>query len=206
MKDSGDSFWAEIDLNLLPGEEVIYEGRPDVPKLTKIKRIRLWLLWLIMPYLIPFLWPITRWGTRKSAERHRFTITNLRVIVTHGLIGYRTTSVPMERITDVTIGCTWVERWIGIRSAAIRDSAGGVQTGTTGTSLQGLSNPEEIQKLILNRVRDVNAFITGQESKKIVTATDSTSVPEPSEVTATLVEAVGLLRRIESHLNPQNKK
>ena len=202
MGNTENDFWSEIENNLLPGEVVIYEGRPDVDKLTRLKRASLWILILLMPYLLPFVW----WGTRKSAERHRFTITNLRVIITHGLIGYRTSSVPMERITDVTIGCSWLERWVGIRSAAIRDSAGGVQAVGMGTSIQGLSNPEEVQSIILNRVRDVNAFITGQESKQLEAASDSVLRATPTDLGQQISEALGLLRRIESHLNPQNSE
>lgn len=85
-----------------------------------------------------------------------YWITNKRVIYKRGLIGYRITSIPYERISDVVISHTFWERLFGFGSLHIQSLAGQVSgTHTLGSEgvLLAISNPEEIQELIFKLVK-----------------------------------------------------
>ena len=87
-----------------------------------------------------------------------------------------------ERISDVQIGCSWIERYVGIRNVIVRDMTG---EAVGGAVLMGLQDPKQIQELILVAVRKVN---------------HATSEAEPTlddaETTVTLLREIrDLLRR-----------
>ena len=95
-------FWKETDVHLMTGEEVLHRGEPDRDKLRKLNLCN-WFAASVCFFPLLFLLPIYLWSTRRSADRHQFYVTNFRVIVTDGLIGYTTRSVPFERISDVGV-------------------------------------------------------------------------------------------------------
>jgi len=180
-------FWREVDVQLMHQEEILYHGTPDAGKITSAKVLSWTAVSIVFMFatlaLLPFVW----WAARVAADRHRYYVTNQRVIVTDGLIGYRTRSVPLERISDVQVGCTWVERAVGIRSVVVRDMTGEAQGGAI---MQGLTDPAEVQSLILQEVARVNATLTP------TVAAASASPPAVS----TDSEVVTLLREIRDAL------
>ena len=150
---SNTSFWNETELSLLPGERILYTLQPDRVAIFKSNMLVLSVAFIftgpLLVVLLPFIW----WTTQAQAKRHQGFVTNQRVVVTNGLIGYRTRSVPLERISDLQVGCSWVERYFNIRSLLIRDMTGEAQGGAR---MQGLKDIQEVQELILNEVRRVN--------------------------------------------------
>jgi len=174
------TFWDEIDLQLLPGEEVLFTGEPDRKAIVNAAMAGLALVNVFMFFMFIWFLPVQWLMARESARRHRYFVTNQRVIVTDGLVGYKTRSVPLERISDVQIGCTWAERMFEIRSVIVRDMTGEAQGGA---KMQGVANANAIQELILNEVRRVNAT-TG----------------EVSDVASPSTETVRLLREIRDAL------
>jgi len=186
VRGRGD-FWDEVEVQLMPGEEILYAGRPDVAKISAAQVLGWCVASVFFMGMTLFFLPLVWWMGRVAAQRHQYCVTNQRVVVTDGLIGYRTRSVPLERISDVQIGCTWIERSVGIRSIVVRDMTGEAQGGAT---MQGLTDPSAVQSLILQEVARVNAAApTG------TAGTTSAAAPETSSE-----EVVQLLREIRDAL------
>ena len=181
-----DEFWNETKVRFLAGEVVLYEGTPNVDKLVKARMVAA----LVVSVFTLFIWlpllPLHLLVALASAKRHAYYVTNKRVIVTDGLIGYRTRSMPLERISDVQVGCNWIQRSTGIRSIIIRDMTGEAQGGAV---MQGLEDATEVQTLILEEVARVNSTL-GR-------ATQDDSDGESRGVDA---EVVDLLRQIRDAL------
>ncbi len=180
-----DAFWREVDVQLMPGEEILYTGTPDAAKITQGKVVgfvfsSVFFMFMTLPFL-PFVW----WLGWMAADRHQYFVTNQRVIVTNGMVGYTTRSVPLERISDVQIGCTWIERTVGIRSVVIRDMTGEAAGGAV---MQGMTDPSDVQSLILREVARVNAAVAP------AAATTPVNAPPRDD------EVVTLLREIRDAL------
>lgn len=148
---SGD-FWSETDLSLMPGETLLYTGLPQVRQMKRMANSGMVVLTVFLwPLLV--VWPWTFWTNRLSAERHKYFVTSLRVIVTNGLFGYSTRSVPLERISDVQIGCTLLERCFGLRSIVVRDMTGEAHGSAR---MRGVPDASAVQELILTQLHRVN--------------------------------------------------
>jgi uncharacterized membrane protein YdbT with pleckstrin-like domain len=87
-----------------------------------------------------------------------YWITNKRVLYRRGLIGYRISSIPLERISDVIVSRTFFERIFGFGSILIQSLAGqisyprGGRLGAEG-SLIAIPDPEGTQKLIFELIK-----------------------------------------------------
>jgi len=183
---SGTSFWNETQLSLLPGERILYTLEPDRGAIFKSNMLALSVACIFTgPFLVVLL-PLVWWTTQAQAKRHQGFVTNQRVVVTNGLIGYRTRSVPLERISDLQVGCSWVERYFNIRSLLIRDMTGEAQGGAR---MQGLKDIQKVQELILNEVRRVNL----QSS----TTAPVTPQSEPAELQPALSESTEVVRLLQ---------
>jgi len=88
-------------------------------------------------------------------QKRYYWITNKRVILKKGIIGYTLDSVPFNRISDVIISRSFLERIFGFGSVLLQTLAGQYSfRGRFGAefSLLGLSQPEEIQRLIFELI------------------------------------------------------
>lgn len=89
-------------------------------------------------------------------NKEYYWITTHRVIRKKGFIGYSVYSIPMERISDVIISRSFVERIFGFSSIHVQSLAGqvsfqGSRFGGEGY-LAAIPNPEELQKMIFELV------------------------------------------------------
>ena len=100
----------------------------------------------LLPFILPFI--------HLAYGKYRYWLTNRRVILGYGVIGYRVRSIPLERISDVALSRTFPELLAGVTSVIIRDMTGQTHEGK---SLFAVDNAPEIQKRILEEVRRVNA-------------------------------------------------
>ena len=182
-------FDQELDLALLDDESVVFAGRPQANPL----RVYLTLAWTLLAVLtvvgIPLL-PLVWWATGAYVDKHRYWLTSRRVVVTTGLIGYRARSVPLERISDVAISCSWLERILGLRSIVIRDMTGEAQSGA---AMMAVADAPALQRQILERVHATNRTVPGQDSRPMLTA------PYREDNAPASQELLDLLRRIEEN-------
>lgn len=91
------------------------------------------------------------WAASKAAyDKAQYWITNKRIIIKQGLIGYQIISIPFERISDIIISRTFFEKLFKISSLHIQSLAGG--SAAEGVLL-AIPNPEKLQNKILNLVK-----------------------------------------------------
>ena len=102
---------------------------------------------------IPLL-PVTLLFVSLAYGKFRYWLTNRRVILGSGVIGFRVRSIPLERISDVALSRTFPELLAGVTSVIIRDMTGQTEAGK---SLFAIDNAAQVQKQILEEVRRVNA-------------------------------------------------
>jgi uncharacterized membrane protein YdbT with pleckstrin-like domain len=103
-------------------------------------------------------------------KKYHYWVTDQRVIWRHGVIGYSTTSVPLERISDVALSRTFWERVCGVGDVAVKEM-GAVpkyvspygQVGWSFPTMIAVPDPKEMQKRILELIGK-----KGKESKLTV--------------------------------------
>jgi uncharacterized membrane protein YdbT with pleckstrin-like domain len=82
---------------------------------------------------------------------HAWWLTNQRLVVRTGFIGWRLQSVPLDRIVDVTLHASWWARLWGIEHIKVRDMTG--EVGASGTSpnlrLLAVPNAQDVAELLL---------------------------------------------------------
>lgn len=196
---SKSSFWSETELSLLPGEQIIYTLKPDRSAIFKSNLLLSTAICLCTGPFVLLLFPLLWWVNRAHAKRHMAFITNQRVIVTNGLIGYRTRSIPLERISDVQVGCLWAERYFQIRSLVIRDMTGEAQGGAR---MQGLKDVQGALELILREVHRVNLQET--RSSPADAPPSSASLTQPA--LSGSQEVVSLLKEIRDTLTKESSQ
>lgn len=89
-------------------------------------------------------------------EHQHYWITNKRVMYKKGLIGYSISSIPLERISDIIISRSFIERLFGFGSLHVQTLAGQVTYGRrlgAEASLLAVPDPEGIQKMIFELVK-----------------------------------------------------
>lgn len=90
-------------------------------------------------------------------RKQHYWITNKRVIYKRGLIGYRVTSIPYERISDIIISRSFLERIFGFGSLHVQTLAGQM-TGRSRMGAEGvllaIPDPEGTQELIFKLAKE----------------------------------------------------
>ena len=88
-------------------------------------------------------------------DKYLYWITNKRVLAKRGILGYRIISIPYERISDIIVSRSFIERIFGIASLHIQTLAGQISPGRLGSegNLLAIPNPEATQKLILDLIK-----------------------------------------------------
>ena len=115
----------------------------------------LMLLLLVLPFVTAHL----------SYNKMYYWVTNNRVIYKRGLIGYRISSIPLERISDIIITRTFLENLFGFGSIHIQSMAGQFsgygggygRRGRRGLGSEGqllaVPDPEGLQKLVFELIK-----------------------------------------------------
>ncbi|MFH1544565.1 MAG: PH domain-containing protein [archaeon] len=96
--------------------------------------------------------------TSMKYEKQNYWITNKRILYMRGFVGYRISSIPFERISDVIISRTFLESVFGFGSLYIQSLAGqysyrGGRMGAEG-NLVAVPEPEKTQELIFKMVSE----------------------------------------------------
>jgi uncharacterized membrane protein YdbT with pleckstrin-like domain len=89
-----------------------------------------------------------------AQDKYRYWLTNKRIILSSGFIGFNVRSIPLERISDVCLTRSFPEMVAGVSSLSIRDMTGESQMGQ---GLIAIADVSEFQKQILDEVQRVNS-------------------------------------------------
>lgn len=130
----------------MEGEKLIFASAPD--RLMRLALVGSLISVVGIP-LIPLVWLVTR----ISQDKYRYWLTNRRVILSSGFIGYSVRSIPLERISDVGLSCSLIESLAGVTSVVVRDMTGEAESGKY---LLAIQDGPERQRQILNEVQRVN--------------------------------------------------
>jgi uncharacterized membrane protein YdbT with pleckstrin-like domain len=137
---------ARFGIMRLDGEELIFSSQP-----TQLIRYAM-ILCALTVVGIPLL-PLVYLVTKVSQDKYRYWLTNRRIILSSGFIGYKIRSIPLERVSDVGLSRTLPEMLAGVGSVVVRDMTGETMEGK---SLLAVDNAPELQRQILNEVKKVN--------------------------------------------------
>jgi uncharacterized membrane protein YdbT with pleckstrin-like domain len=88
---------------------------------------------------------------RRKIGWDRWWVTNQRLVVRTGLIGWKVQSLPLDRIVDVTIKSTWWDRFFGLEHIKVRDMTGEVSGNGVSQALHLLAVPgaHEVAEMLL---------------------------------------------------------
>lgn len=162
--------------NLQDGEKVIRAIKP-APALRNYMFARwlfftllvgVWLIWL--PFMIPhiqksvaavfviasvsLLVGLIHVLAGNAYRNQQYWITNKRIVYKRGIFGYRITSIPFERISDIMISRTLLERIFGFGSLLVESLAGQISNGTGPEGqLLAVEDPEKLQEEIFELVK-----------------------------------------------------
>lgn len=105
---------------------------------------------LLISAVISYISASIRYG------KQMYWITNKRVIYKRGFLGYKITSIPFERISDVIISRSFLENIFGFGSLHIQTLAGQMsgpnKMGAEGVLL-AIPDPENVQEVIFELSR-----------------------------------------------------
>ena len=171
-----------LPFNLQDGEKIILELKPVKELLVFFAASKV-LVWIAVYFVFFFLvfnpekysrinsfFAFASWGFAAlivvtfivswlSYRQRQYWVTSERIVFKKGLIGYSVSSIPLERISDLIISRSFLEKLLGFGSIYVQSLAGQSSYTNRGygigaeASLQGLKNPEEIQELIFSEVK-----------------------------------------------------
>jgi len=162
--------------NLLEGEKIVEEIKP-LPSLKwyfffqsalVIIFILIWFIWIpfvsprfavlqLFPAIIIIVILILLWLVAENRYKHQhYWITNKRVICKRGILGYTISSIPYERVSDVIVSRTFLERLFGFGSVHVQSLAGQIthhgRLGAEGSML-AIPDPEGAQQKIFELMK-----------------------------------------------------
>jgi uncharacterized membrane protein YdbT with pleckstrin-like domain len=89
-------------------------------------------------------------------SKRYYWITDNRVVCKSGLIGYKIYSIPLERVSDVIISRSLMEKIFGFGSIHVQSLAGQVTYGNrfgAEGNLEAVPEPEKVQQLIFELIK-----------------------------------------------------
>ncbi len=135
----------------MKGEELIFAAEPTGFIRYNLVTAAITIVGIVF---IPLVWI----GAKIANDKYRYWLTNRRVILASGFIGYKVRSIPLERISDVSLSRTLPEMLAGVSSLVVRDMTGEAESGA---SLLAINNSAEYQRQILDEVQRVNSDLAG---------------------------------------------
>ena len=175
-------------VSLMKDEKVLLVGEPQRDKLLRYFAVSWLLVGLFTIVMLPFF-PLAWLVARAFVHKHGYWLTDSRVIVTNGIIGFRTRSIPLERVSDVAISCNWLEKWMGLQSVVVRDMTGEAMSGAT---MLAATDATRLQHEILDHVHAVNRRLPASQKADAAPQIYRGSDGQSSEM-------LELLRRIEAN-------
>lgn len=136
-------------LILQEGEKLLLTGTP-VPELRWVLMGWNVITSVLSVVLLPFL-PFLLWGASQQIQWHRWWLTDRRIVIRTGLIGWKLRSIPLNRISDVSLESSWLDRIFGVQNLTIRDMTG-VASQASYPRMLGVPNAHAVQQALLSEV------------------------------------------------------
>lgn len=100
------------------------------------------------PFVVILL-PLVFLFALRSRRFQKYWITNKRVIAAKGVLGFTVQSIPLEKVSDVSLMNSWLHRLLGTASIAVKDISGNAM------GLVSVDKAPEMQLLILDCINDL---------------------------------------------------
>lgn len=183
------SFYQGIEGQLMPGETIIWKGQPKKSAFvlnSTMKMAPIAIIWLLfdgffiatfvgvgiigemLGFIIPFfalhLMPVWIWlynmftasGRWKNTQ---YAVTDKRIIMCNGLVGYEFQSVYYKDISNVTLHVGSLDRLLSVGDIIIALNFV-LEGGTNGyAKLLDLENPEQVYSILQKTILDVQTDI-----------------------------------------------
>lgn len=136
-------------LRLQAGETVLLEGGPSPRQTTSLAAgTALILVLSVLGAPLALLAPAI---AGRTMAQHRWWLTDRRLVVRTGFIGWTVRSVPLGRIVDVTTTASWWDLLFGVQHVVVRDMTGEVGGNgvASGLRLMGLEDVGPVADAIL---------------------------------------------------------
>lgn len=98
--------------------------------------------------------------TRLEFENYSFNIQKTHLTINKGVLHKRSLTIPYDRVQNVTITSGPLMRRFGISTVTV-STAG--YTGLLGESIEGISEPEIVRDIILQRVKGARARLPSED-------------------------------------------
>ncbi|MFT4627080.1 MAG: putative membrane protein YdbT with pleckstrin-like domain [Myxococcota bacterium] len=121
-------------LRLQDGETVLLQGTPSA-EMVPAATVGSMLVAVVCVFTLPLV-PFVPLIVRQSLGWHQWWLTDRRLVVRDGFIGWSIRSVPLDRIVDVTTKASWWDRLWGVEHVTVRDMTGEVGSGGVSTGLR----------------------------------------------------------------------
>lgn len=142
-----DMIDARFGIARLQGEQLIFAAEPT-------GFVRYCMVVVAMSLFGIAILPLVWLCAIVAKDKYRYWLTNRRVILSSGFIGFKVRSIPLERISDVSLSRTFPEMLAGVSSLVVRDMTGETNEGK---SLLAITDSSEYQRQILDEIRKVNS-------------------------------------------------
>ena len=155
------------ELILQEGEELLITGSPV--------RALQWVLFLkstlvLLCTVVGFtLLPFVLWAVVQQVQWHRWWLTNRRIVVRTGVIGWELRSIPLNRISDVSLSSSWLDRMFGIQHLTIRDMTGSSPQSSFSSRMLGVPDAYGVQQALLAKVATSETRSQPDQLQRIVT-------------------------------------
>ncbi len=143
---------------------------------------------------IPFLFfivPFAHWRIKRYFDTLECVLTERNLKFNKGALFRSEKTIPLGKITDMTLNDGPVMRWLGICSLKVETAGGSVQMGQADARLFGLVNALEFREAVLDQ-RDYL-----EESGGSVKKSQSEETGDLNRTEALLTEIRDTLKRIE---------
>lgn len=116
------------------------------------------MLWFLIPFFLLHLLPVWIWLSSLLTENMRwknteYAVTDKRIIIRNGLIGYEYKSIYYTEIADVTLRVGMIDRMLGVGDVLI------VHNGKGNSSILDVEDPQRVFGIVQKTVMDIQTDI-----------------------------------------------
>ena len=181
--------YGELERMMLPDESVIWKGNPKKSAFvinSSMKMAPFALIWLLFDgffivsfvgtgavrhmlfFIVPFfalhLMPVWIWlfNTLTAAKRWKnteYAVTNKRVLIRNGLVGYQYESIYYTDIANVSLHVGAVDKMLGVGDIYLLTNISTMNGKNTSPVIMDIENPQQVYNMVQSTVMNIQADI-----------------------------------------------
>lgn len=176
--------YGDIDSLLMPGEYIIWRGKPKANAFVLNSSVHMmpfaliWLLvdggfiatligsgaigemlWFVIPFFLIHLFPVWIWlGNVITAgmrwKNTEYAVTDKRIMIRNGLVGYECQNFYYTEITNVTLHIGAIDHLLGVGDIYILSDMY-ANTGKNAPAILDVESPQEVLSIVQRTVMDM---------------------------------------------------